>query len=73
MPLTWTDNPDTIDWDALESLYRPAQLGPKSAAHLRTVFSNGRFTCIAREQGVLVTAVRWPCACWCVHWSRAAW
>lgn len=75
MPLTWTDTPDTIDWDALEALYRLAPLGHKPAAHLRTVFTNSRFTCFAHdEQGVLVaegraladgadcsTSVMWRC------------
>lgn len=59
MTLTWTDSHDTIDWDALETLYRLAPLGHKPAAHLRTVFTNSRFTCFAHdEQGVLVAAGR---------------
>ena len=59
MPMTWTDTPDAIDWDALETLYRLAPLGHKPAAHLRTVFTNSRFTCFAHDdQGVLVAAGR---------------
>jgi ribosomal protein S18 acetylase RimI-like enzyme len=58
MPLTWTDRLEPIDWLELETLYRLAPLGIKSADHLRTVFGNSRFTCFARDEGRLVAAGR---------------
>ena len=33
-PVTWTDNLESLDWNELESLYRLAPLGNKSAALL---------------------------------------
>ena len=58
MPISWTDNQESLDWNELESLYRLAPLGNKSAAHLRTVFSNSRFKFFAYEKGELVAAGR---------------
>ena len=50
--------PRVAYWNELESLYRLAPLGNKSAAHLRTVFSNSRFKFFAYEAGKLVAAGR---------------
>jgi len=58
MPIAWTDSQDTLDWSELESLYRLAPLGNKSAEHLRTVFTHSRFKCFAHEGGKLVAAGR---------------
>ena len=58
MPITWSDSLDAVDWDQLETLYRLAPLGNKSAAHLRTVFGNSRFRCIAHDGATLVAAGR---------------
>ncbi len=58
MPISWTSNIESIDWQALEHLYRVAPLGNKSAAHLKTVFTNSRFRCFAYEGTELVAAGR---------------
>lgn len=58
MALTWHDTLDGIDWLEMEHLYRVAPLGNKSAEHLRTVFGNSRFVCVAREGGRIVAAGR---------------
>jgi hypothetical protein len=34
MPIRWTENQAPSSWSALETLYRLAPLGNKSAAHL---------------------------------------
>ena len=56
MSVTWSNSQDQIDWSELESLYRLAPLGNKSAEHLRTVFTNSRFKFFAYENGRLVGA-----------------
>jgi ribosomal protein S18 acetylase RimI-like enzyme len=56
--LSWSDSLDTIDWHEVETLYRLAPLGNKSAAHLRTVFSNSRFRCFVFDDGKLIAAGR---------------
>lgn len=58
MSIEWTESQDHLDWVELEALYRLAPLGNKNAEHLRTVFSNSRFKCFAREGGRLVAAGR---------------
>jgi ribosomal protein S18 acetylase RimI-like enzyme len=58
MPVTWTSSQDQVDWNELETLYRLAPLGNKSAEHLRTVFTNSRFKFFAYEQDKLVAAGR---------------
>ena len=58
MPTVWSDSIDDVDWVELEALYRAAPLGNKNATDLKTVFSNSRFRCFAREQGRLVGAGR---------------
>ncbi|MCW5664629.1 MAG: GNAT family N-acetyltransferase [Piscinibacter sp.] len=58
MPVTWTNSQDQVDWSELESLYRLAPLGNKSAEHLLTVFTNSRFKFFAYENGHLVAAGR---------------
>ena len=58
MPLTWINSQEQVDWNELETLYRLAPLGVKSAAHLRTVFSNSRYKFFAYENEKLVAAGR---------------
>lgn len=54
MPITWTDQLDSIDWSELSALYLAAPLGNKSPANLQTVFTNSMFRCFVRENGKLV-------------------
>lgn len=56
--IEWSAHTEGLDWAELEALYRAAPLGNKSAAHLRTVFGNSRFTWFARDAGRLVAAGR---------------
>jgi ribosomal protein S18 acetylase RimI-like enzyme len=56
--LSWSDALDTIDWHEVETLYRLAPLGNKSAAHLQTVFGNSRLRCFVFDTGKLVAAGR---------------
>lgn len=56
--LTWTNSEEEVDWAELETLYRLAPLGNKSAAHLKLVFGNSMFKWFAREEGKLVAAGR---------------
>jgi len=56
--LTWTNNQEEVDWTELETLFRLAPLGNKSAAHLKLVFGNSRFKWFARDDGKLVAAGR---------------
>jgi ribosomal protein S18 acetylase RimI-like enzyme len=58
MPVTWTNSQDQVDWSQLETLYRLAPLGNKSAEHLRTVFTNSRYKFFAYEHAKLVAAGR---------------
>ena len=58
MPITWSHSIDGVDWVELEALYRAAPLGNKSAAGLKTVFTNSRYCCFALEQGRIVGAGR---------------
>ena len=56
--LTWSSTLDPIDWSEVETLYRLAPLGNKSAAHLQTVFTNSRYRWFVRDNGQLVAAGR---------------
>jgi ribosomal protein S18 acetylase RimI-like enzyme len=56
--LHWTNTIADIDWSELETLYRLAPLGNKSADLLRTVFENSRYRWFARDAGRLVAAGR---------------
>ncbi|MBP6406821.1 MAG: GNAT family N-acetyltransferase [Proteobacteria bacterium] len=56
--LTWTDQLDGLDWQALSDLYRVAPLGDKSPAWLKTAFGNSMFRCLVRDGGTLVGAGR---------------
>ena len=58
MTIEWSDSIDGIDWMELEQLYRVAPLGNKSAAHLKTVFSNSRYALFVHDGGNLVAAGR---------------
>ena len=58
MPITWSHSIDGVDWTELEALYRAAPLGNKSAAGLKTVFTNSRYCCFALEHGRIVGAGR---------------
>jgi hypothetical protein len=55
---SWSDSLDAIDWSDIETLYRLAPLGNKSAAHLQAVFTNSRFRRFAFHGGKLVAAGR---------------
>ncbi len=56
--LDWADHTAGLDWHELETLYRLAPLGHKSARHLETVFANSRFKWIVSDAGRLVAAGR---------------
>ena len=58
MSLVWSNSVADVDWSELETLYRLAPLGHKSAEHLRTVFGNSRFVWLARDSGAIVAAGR---------------
>jgi ribosomal protein S18 acetylase RimI-like enzyme len=58
LPISWSHSIDGVDWNELEALYRAAPLGTKSAAGLKTVFTNSRYCCFAHEHGRLVGAGR---------------
>ncbi|MCU7371149.1 GNAT family N-acetyltransferase [Paucibacter sp. O1-1] len=58
MSLQWSDNIEELDWEELAALYRAAPLGTKSAADLKTAFSNSRYRCLVREDDRLVGAGR---------------
>lgn len=58
MTVTWSDSLAAVDWGELEALYRAAPLGNKSAAGLRTVFTNSRYRVFAFEEGRVVGAGR---------------
>jgi GNAT superfamily N-acetyltransferase len=55
---TWSESLDGLNWRDVETLYRLAPLGNKSAAHLQTVFTNSRFRCFAFDAGTLIAAGR---------------
>ena len=55
---SWSDSLDAIDWSDVETLYRLAPLGHKSATHLQMVFMNSRFRCFAFDGRKLVAAGR---------------
>ncbi len=56
--LTWSKSLSDVNWLELEDLYRRAPLGNKSAEHLKTVFTNSRYTWFVRDSGALVAAGR---------------
>ena len=58
MTVTWSDSLAAVDRGELEALYRAAPLGNKSAAGLRTVFTNSRYRVFAFEEGRVVGAGR---------------
>jgi GNAT superfamily N-acetyltransferase len=58
MPIRWTENQAPSSWSALETLYRLAPLGNKSAAHLQGVFGNSRYSVFAYEGDELIAAGR---------------
>ena len=59
--ITWSDDAASLDWNELETLYRLAPLGNKSAAHLQTAFSNSRYKFFVYDEGKLVAAGRALC------------
>lgn len=68
--LAWSDSTADLDWQELETLYRLAPLGNKSAAQLKTVFENSRYKWFARDARRLVAAGRAladgaDCSCIC--------
>ena len=58
MPLTFTDDLASVDWNELSALYRVAPLGDKSPADLKLVFGNSMFRVFAFDEGRLVGAGR---------------
>lgn len=56
--LRWIENDVPSSWAALETLYRLAPLGNKSAELLETVFGNSRFKVFAYAGAELVAAGR---------------
>jgi ribosomal protein S18 acetylase RimI-like enzyme len=56
--LTWSSSLDDVDWNEVETLYRLAPLGNKSASHLKLVFGNSRYRWFVRDAGRLVAAGR---------------
>lgn len=58
MNLTWSNTTTDRDWPDLETLYRLAPLGNKSAALLKTVFDNSRYKWLVRDGETLVAAGR---------------
>jgi ribosomal protein S18 acetylase RimI-like enzyme len=58
MTFEWKHDATGIDWEELSALYRAAPLGDKSAAHLKTVFSNSMFKWFVFENSRLVGAGR---------------
>lgn len=70
MAIHWTQSTDAVDWDEMSELYRIAPLGSKSAAWLKTAFSNSLFKCLALDGGRIVAAGRAvadgvDCSCLC--------
>jgi ribosomal protein S18 acetylase RimI-like enzyme len=53
MSFTWSDTLDGVDWQELSDLMRAA-LGNKSAALLRTAFTNSLYRCFVFDDGRLV-------------------
>lgn len=56
--LIWSNTTTEVDWHELETLYRLAPLGNKSAADLKTVFENSRYKWFVRQGGRLIAAGR---------------
>jgi ribosomal protein S18 acetylase RimI-like enzyme len=57
-PAEWSNTTTDVDWPELETLYRRAPLGHKTAADLKTVFENSRYRWFVRQGGRLVAAGR---------------
>ncbi|HUL56270.1 MAG TPA: GNAT family N-acetyltransferase [Usitatibacter sp.] len=58
MTISWSHSIEGIDWREMETLYRLAPLGNKSAALLETVYGNSRYCCIVRDADRIVGAGR---------------
>lgn len=58
MNLSWQTHCTAIDWHELAELYRLAPLGNKTAAGLKTAYTNSALVCFARADGQLVAAGR---------------
>ena len=58
MPFSWSSNLEGVDWLELEALYQAAPLGRKNAKDLEIVFTNSRFRCFVRDEGLLVAVGR---------------
>ena len=59
--LTWSTDIASVDWDAMETLYRLAPLGNKKAGLLRTVFTNSLYKLFVYDGALLVAAGRALC------------
>ena len=58
MPIFWTDDLGSVDWDDVSALYRAATLGDKAPADLELVFGNSIFRIFAFDSGLLIGAGR---------------
>jgi ribosomal protein S18 acetylase RimI-like enzyme len=58
LPLSWSEETESVDWHELEALYHAAPLGRKTAAELQIVFCNSRYRCFVRDEGRLVAVGR---------------
>jgi hypothetical protein len=58
MTFVWTESEKAVDRVELAEIYRPAPLGEKPPASLRTVFSNSMFKCFVYSDGRLIGAGR---------------
>ena len=58
MPIFWTDDLGSVDWDDVSALYRAATLGDKAPADLELVFGNSMFRIFAFDSGLLIGAGR---------------
>lgn len=58
MAIHWTHTTESVDWNEMSELYRIAPLGSKSAAWLKSAYSNSLFKCLAFEGDRIVAAGR---------------
>lgn len=58
MTITYTNEADNLDWQALSDLYERAPLGNKTVARLKTVFAKSQYKSFALDGAKLVGAAR---------------
>lgn len=54
MQLRWQYDSDSVDWEALSTLYKIAPLGDKKAEDLKIVFSNSRYQCFVYDNDTII-------------------